>query len=600
MINPDLMRRKLTLVRRVGDSQPNLHYGEMKEACRLKPKQLRDKFGLTEVTTDNDKKMWFKDNGSNVLFVAHLDSVQNYYELDTVKLKEDTFIFCPTLDDRLGVYVGLYWLPKAGIKPDILLTTDEEKMKSTGHWFNPPKQYNWIFMFDRRGDGAVVYNYGNEQLKYKLGKHGFDVSSGSYSCIKDMQHLKCAGINFGVGYADNHSTFAYASRKTLERQLQRFRDFWKEYSTTKMPWEDPYKHYKTKSYRTFAADVDKHVKNFKDKLETIRIGPSEDYGDYKKMEEATADILEEEPPLEKADVALVARDYQDVKTLVTVRKDGSISGYISTRAIYKLYWGTDILPIDKVLYSILRAQWKILTLYDLCKMSTYKLMNSGYFKVKDVDTIRQVMVDAGFDMPYNVEGLMTPEKYQLQRAVGYKAREQVISDNTHRYYCDDVGPTPVPVEKRMMDVAKKIDDLNKQAAVIEAKLREANKKTIDLYPLPDVDLTSVISKSRKLVRDGFPVTMHSMCPDCQQIFTWDVIKHDAAPVQCEICQSQLSLFPAIKADEGSDILTKIILEKDANDKTEFKYLGKDAGVGIERFGWVDKPLEKRVSVGFSS
>lgn len=597
MINPNFARRKLTLVRKVGDSQPNLHYGEIKEACRLKPKQLKDKFGLTELTTDDGKKMWFKDNGSNVLFVAHVDSVQNYYELDTVKLKEDTLIFCPTLDDRLGVYVGLYWLPKAGIKPDILLTTDEEKMKSTGHWFNPPKKYNWMFMFDRKGDGAVVYNYGSEQLKYKLGKHGFEVSTGTYSCIKDMQHMNCVGINFGVGYTDNHSTFAYASRKTLESQLRKFRDFWKEFSNTSMPWQDPYLYYKTKDYRVFAQSVDKHVESYKEKLESrmaqIPIGPSEDidYGLYKKAKEGTADIIVENSQQEITE-AIQAPDYRDVKTLVTVGENGRVSGYISTRITYKLYWETDALPIDRVLALILKTQWKVFTLYDLCKLSAYKIVNSGYITAKDADEIRKVMVDAGFDMPMNVQGLMTPEQYERQKAVGYKARERAVNNITKKH-------GPVPVEKRMMDVAKRLDDLNKQSTVLQAKMAERNKQTIDLYPLPNVDLTYVISKSRALIRDGFPVNMYSVCPECQQMFKWDVIKCDVPPVKCEVCQSQLSLFPASNDKEGGDILTKIKLEKDANDKTEFKYLGRESGVGIERFGWVDRPLEKRIPVGFA-
>ena len=604
MINPDIQRRKLSLIRKVDGSQPNLHYGEMKEACRLKPKALALKFGLTELTTDDGKKMWFKDNGSKVLFVAHLDTVQNYYELDTAKLKEDTFIFCPTLDDRLGVYIGLYWLPKAGIKPDILLTTDEEKMKSTGHWFQPPKQYNWMFMFDRRDDGAVVYQYSDEKLKYKLGKHGFSVSTGSYSCIKDMSHLKCSGINFGCGYADNHSTYAYASKRILESQLRKFRDFWKEYSTTAMPWEDPYAYYKSKVYRNYVSDVNKHVESFKEKIGKVKISPSEDtygsYGEMKKAEaaalvkikEATSGIIED-PHIQEISEALKAPDYHDVKTLVTVGDGGRIKGYISTRVMYKLYWETKILPIDPVLLTILRTQWKVFTLYDLCKLSAYKIVNSGYITAKDADAIRKAMVDAGFDMPMNVQGLMTPEQYELQQAVGYKARERTVKAK------------PIPVEKRMMDVADKLHDLNKrvinlkdQMVIMDAKLRRKDNKTIDLYPMPDVDLTYVIKKSRALIRDGYPVEMHSMCPECQKIFTWDVIKHDAAPVKCEVCQSQLSLFPASNADEGSDILTKIILEKDVNDKTEFKYLGKDKGVGIERFGWVDRPLEKR-AIGFS-
>lgn len=598
MINPQIMRRQLTLVRPADSRQPNLHFGEMKEACRLKPKQLREKFGLTELTTKDGKKMWFKDNNSKVLFVAHLDSVQNYYELDTVKLKEDTWIFCPTLDDRLGVYVGLYWLPKAGIKPDILLTTDEEKMKSTGHWFNPPKDYNWMFMFDRRGDGAVVYQYDDPQLRYKLGKHGFTVDLGSYSCIKDMDHLGCAGINFGVGYEMNHSNYAYASRKVLESQLRKFRDFWKEFNNTRMPWKDPYVYSKSGDYREFATNVDKHVKAFK---ERSKIGPSEDlkdYGDLKTKAQLAAqsaiqDAEFEVLPAKDNNAALLPapKDYRDIKTMVLVDKKGKLTGYMGDRRMWKLYWDTDTLPIDRTVRLILRTQWKANTLYDLCKLSPYKLVSSGYITAKDADTVSKAMFDAGFGMPFNVQGLMTPDQYALQRAVGYRARARAIQ--------------PVPVEKRMMDAAKRLNKLSEDMEMLSAKWKAEEKKEINLYPLPTVDpqeLKIMVTKSRELVKDGYPVNITSQCSKCKEPFMWDFMKIDVPPDTCPNCitdENQLSLFPAIKKDEGGSILTKIILEKKKDDKTEFKYLGKDKGVGIERFGWVDVAPEKRVTVGFA-
>lgn len=595
MVHPNIARRQLSLVRNVSGGQPNLNYGEIKEACRFKPRQFKEKFGLTEITTNDGKKMWFKDNGSKVLFVAHLDTILPYYELSVAKLREDTLIYCPTLDDRLGVYIGLYWLPKAGIKPDILLTTDEEKLKSTGHYFNPPKQYNWMFMFDRRGDGAVTYQYNNEQLRYKLGKHGFTTHIGTYSCIKDMSHLGCCGINFGTGYELNHTHYAYASRKTLESQLRKFRDFWKEFYNTSMPWKDPYKvPHSQSAYERYASSVDKHADAFK---KQAPVKPSEDNDDYgalkRKVQSAAAGVItkatQEELPAAEPLVP-IERNYRDVKTFVMVNKEGKVNGYMTTRRIYKLYWPTEVLPIDSTLRLILRTQWKVFTLYDLCKLSPYMLVSSKFITAKDADRIVEAMFEAGFDMPYNVQGLMTPDQYAKQRANGWKKREQIIK--------------PVPVEKRLMDVAKKKQILEDEVANFEKKLKENGKKAIELYPLPDVDLTNIVAKSRMLIKDGYPVKIYAQCKKCEDIFTWDVIRLDKPPVNCPRCQEQdqnnLSLFPAIMPEEGGEILTKIVLKKDRNDRTEFRYLGKDAGEGIERFGWVDKPSEKRIPVGLSN
>lgn len=610
MVNP-IKRPTPTLVRNVQRSQPNLHYGEMKEACRLKPKQLAAKLGLTEITTSDGKKMWFKDNGSKVLFVAHLDSVQSYFELDTVKFREDTWITCPTLDDRIGVYVGAYWLPKAGIKPDLLFTTDEEKMKSTGHYFAPPKEYNWMFMFDRRGDGAVAYQYENEQLRYKLGKHSITLLRGSYSCIKEMSHLNCIGINFGAGYDLNHSTFAYCSKKVLEKQLRKFRDFWDEYSTTKMPYE------KSKAsdygYTRFADKVNHHAREWR-KENILNVKGSEDYGDYKKKQEAlalkhygefgpadsrevgTAGIID--TPFELIETAIPSLPaakrltYQDVKTCVLVDKEGRLTSYISTRNVWKLYWDIETLPIDKVIQNILRAQWKIHTLYDLSKVSAYTLVNSGYITAKDADIIRMAMVDAGFDMPMNVQSFMTPEQYQRQLAVGYRARASAVTGHVK----------PVPVEKRMMDVAKRLNNAKERLDALSGRMKVMDEKRMDLFPLPDVDTSKVIETSRELIKDGYDMRAYSQCTECLKQFQWDMTKLDATPSSCPKCQDdakQLSLFPAIKKDEGSDILTKIQLVRDKNDKTRFRYTGKVCDkLGIERFAWIEQREFEKLKVGF--
>jgi hypothetical protein len=610
MVNPN-KRPTQSLVRNVARSQPNLHYGEMKEACRLKPKQLAAKLGLTEITTSEGKKMWFKDNGSKVLFVAHLDSVQSYYELDTVKFREDTWITCPTLDDRIGVYVGAYWLPKAGIKPDLLFTTDEEKMKSTGHYFAPPKDYNWMFMFDRKGEGAVAYQYENEQLRYKLGKHNIILQKGSYSCIKEMSHLKCIGINFGAGYEMNHSTYAYASKKVLERQLRKFRDFWDEFSTTKMVYEKP-----ENTYAHFAETVNRHASEWRSS-QNLNLKGSEDYGDYKKKQEelakkhygeygpadsrevSTSGIID--TPFELIETAiptLPAKDkqltYQDVKTFVLVNKEGKLTNFIGTRNSWKLYWDIETLPIDKVLQNILRAQWKIRTLYDLCKVSAYTLVNSGYITAKDADIIRMTMVDAGFDMPMNVQGFKTPDQYQLQVAVGYRARASAVTGSIK----------PVPVEKRMMDVAARLDDAKKRLDVLSGKMKIMDEKRMDLFPLPNVDTTQVIQQSRELIKDGYDMRAYSQCKECLKQFQWDMAELDATPEFCPICfkdqdQNQLSLFPAIKKDDGADILTKIQLVKDKNDKTSFRYIGKVRdGFGIDRFDWIEQREFEKLKVGF--
>src|SRR3990172_2848568 len=154
---------------------PNLHYESLRKICSMKETAIARKYGLTYVHSP-DGGYYFKDNGADILAVAHLDSVFPYMHFDTSRLRPDTLIWASNLDDRLGAYVILDYLPKAGVKCDILLTTNEEKGRSTARYFpGKNKTYKWMFMFDRIGTGATVYNYHGEQWEAALIDVGFSL-----------------------------------------------------------------------------------------------------------------------------------------------------------------------------------------------------------------------------------------------------------------------------------------------------------------------------------------------------------------------------------------------------------------------------------------
>jgi hypothetical protein len=133
------------------------------------PEELKEQ-GWTEQAIEHFRKScartergercyFYKDNGSNTLAVAHLDTVQKRGWCELTQLSHDTLVFSPKLDDRLGAYVILELLPKLGINVDVLLTTDEESSNSTAMEFKTQKQYNWMVEFDRAGRDAVLYQY---------------------------------------------------------------------------------------------------------------------------------------------------------------------------------------------------------------------------------------------------------------------------------------------------------------------------------------------------------------------------------------------------------------------------------------------------------
>lgn len=204
--------------------------GDLRSICSM-PFSGFTKYGMLTGKDEKDQ-YYFKDNGSNILAVAHLDSVCNAKFCQILYHPQGWRIYSPALDDRLGAYVILHMLPTLGIKCDILLTNNEESGNTTAQHFITKKKYNWMFSFDRMGDDVVMYCYGDEEYRKILEKSEFTYGSGSFSCIAKLQHLGCRGFNFGVGYQDYHSQYAYAKFEDTISQVAKFTQFFKKYKDT--------------------------------------------------------------------------------------------------------------------------------------------------------------------------------------------------------------------------------------------------------------------------------------------------------------------------------------------------------------------------------
>jgi hypothetical protein len=183
-----------------------------------------------------DGVMIYKDNGANVLAVAHLDNVM-FTEPKLTHFKRDAIINCPQLDDRLGTWVILDVLPSIGLHYDVLLTDSEEIGRSTASYFKSPKQYNWIFEFDRRGTDVVMYQYETRKACTRLRKAGFEVGYGSFSDISCLEGLGVQGFNFGVGYHCEHSKACFARLSDTVKQVDKFGKFFDKWQNVKMPWQ---------------------------------------------------------------------------------------------------------------------------------------------------------------------------------------------------------------------------------------------------------------------------------------------------------------------------------------------------------------------------
>lgn len=200
--------------------------------------QYAERFDLTDGPNGRKRFFYYQDNGSDILAVAHLDSVQADGICQITETAAGLLATSGTLDDRLGVYVILELLPKLGITCDWLLTTDEEIGQSTAEDFDTTKKYNWMFQFDRGGTDVVMYEYEDPQLCDLVEDCGARVGVGSFSDICLLTHLGCVGFNWGVGYEDYHSARSHAWLEDTFRMVARFVKFYEANDTLSLPYEE--------------------------------------------------------------------------------------------------------------------------------------------------------------------------------------------------------------------------------------------------------------------------------------------------------------------------------------------------------------------------
>ena len=182
-----------------------------------------------------------RDNGSDVLGIAHLDTVQQDRGCSVVFSKTlGKLVLSGGLDDRLGAYIILEMLPRLGITCDWLLTTDEETGGSTAQYFEGEgKKYNWMFSFDRMGTDVVMYDYRTKELADLVEAAGAHTGHGSISDISYLKNLGISGMNWGCGYQDYHTMRGHAYLFDTFKMVTSFVRFYQQNAETALPWTKP-------------------------------------------------------------------------------------------------------------------------------------------------------------------------------------------------------------------------------------------------------------------------------------------------------------------------------------------------------------------------
>lgn len=150
-----------------------------------------------------------------IALVAHMDTVFSYpcKELYYDKLKG--VLFSPDglgADDRAGIF-SILQIIKDGLRPSIILTTDEEQgglgaaALALDYPTCPIPDLKYMIELDRRGSyDAVFYDCDTADFKDYIEQFGFLEARGSFSDISFLmgEWQKC-GVNLSIGYENEHT-----------------------------------------------------------------------------------------------------------------------------------------------------------------------------------------------------------------------------------------------------------------------------------------------------------------------------------------------------------------------------------------------------------
>lgn len=188
----------------VGLSQPAL-----KTVMR---KYLVRKYGIENVKETGDYIIAFGD--IPIALVAHMDTVFKQPASEIFYDTRKNVIWSPTglgADDRAGVF-AMVQIIKSGLRPHIILTTDEEiggiGATMLGKEECPFNDLRYLIELDRRGENdCVFYDCANEEFIDYVETFGFKESFGSFSDISMIApEWEVAAVNLSIGYRDEHTT----------------------------------------------------------------------------------------------------------------------------------------------------------------------------------------------------------------------------------------------------------------------------------------------------------------------------------------------------------------------------------------------------------
>ena len=188
------------------------HLVSLKQPSLLKTVEafLRRRYDKVVVT----KEYIYAVGDIPIALVAHLDTVFSTPPKTIYFDQRKNVLWSPEglgADDRAGVF-AIIKIIRAGLKPHIIFTTDEEAgaLGATALIEQVPEPFakmKYIIQLDRHGIcDCVFYDCDNDDFVKYVEQFGFIEAYGSFSDISEIcPAWKIAGVNLSVGYQDEHS-----------------------------------------------------------------------------------------------------------------------------------------------------------------------------------------------------------------------------------------------------------------------------------------------------------------------------------------------------------------------------------------------------------
>lgn len=177
----------------------------------------------------NTKDYIYAEGNIPVALVAHMDTVFTKIPTEIYYDRHKNVMWSPQglgADDRAGVF-AICQIIKAGYRPHIIFTTDEEKGGLGAYQLAaqqcPFGDLRYMIELDRRGsDDCVFYDCDNKDFVKYVEGFGFKENWGTFSDISYLgPEWGVSAVNLSIGYKDEHSVSEVLHVDWMYRTIER-------------------------------------------------------------------------------------------------------------------------------------------------------------------------------------------------------------------------------------------------------------------------------------------------------------------------------------------------------------------------------------------